>query len=236
VSPATPTRPAGGGYEEAPRQRRSLFAVTVATTLMSAVLYFLHSLHPRHSINLWATTGAAGAVILALGLWASGRRILPRLGIGPRHPRHGFAASLGIGLAAGAVMVAATHVGFRLLEGPFPALAPLVERLYAELQAPPGPVAALPVVVLVVLAEEVLWRSVLIDMIRPRLGTLGTLVLATAVYSIPQMVAADGPLLAAAVGGGAVWSALYLWRRDLVAPFACHLVWDVVIFVVWPLV
>ncbi len=221
------------GWEEVPRTRRALFAVAVATALMAAVLFYLHT------VNLWLVTGIVGAVILALGLWAAGRRIVPRLapGLGRAGRRQGrFVASLGIGLAAGVAMVLATHAGFRLLDGALPTLRPLVERLYADLQAPPGPLAALPVVFLVVLSEEVVWRSVLLDALRPKLGGAPALALATAVYAVPQLVAGNWALLAAAVGGGVVWGALYLLRRDLVAPFVCHLLWDVAIFVAWPLV
>jgi membrane protease YdiL (CAAX protease family) len=71
--------------------------------------------------------------------------------------------------------------------------------------------------------------------IRPKRGAGATLGVATAVYAIPQLVAGNWPLLAAAVGCGALWGALYLLRRDLVAPFACHLLWDLGVFVVWPL-
>jgi membrane protease YdiL (CAAX protease family) len=216
--------------EEIPRKRRSLFAVAVATALMSAVLYYLHS------ISLWITTGVTGGVILILGLWAEGRRILPRLapGLGGG-PKRRFAASLGLGLATGVVMILATHLGFELLAAPFPALVPLVEILYAEIQAPPGPVLALPIVALVVLAEEVMWRAVLMDALRPRIGAAAALAASVGVYSLPQVIAGNWPLLAAAVGGGALWGALYLLRRDLVAPFACHLLWDLGVFVVWPL-
>lgn len=218
---------------EVPRTRRVLFAVAVATALMVAVLRYLHT------ANLWLTTGIAGAVILALGLWAAGRRIVPRLtaGVGEGRGSKGrFTTSLAVGLGAGVAMVLATHAGFRLLDGAIPALRPLVERLYADLQAPPGPLAALPVVFLVVLAEEVVWRSVLLDALRPKLGATAALALATAVYALPQLVAGNPALLAAAVGGGIVWGTLYLLRRDLVAPFVCHVAWDVAIFVAWPLV
>lgn len=217
--------------EEIPRKRRALFAVAVATALMSAVLYYLGS------ISLWLTSGAAGAVILALGLWAAGRRIVPRLLPGLRGgPKRRFAASLGIGLAAGVVMVVATHLGFRWLGAALPFLGPAVEGLYGDLQAPPGPVAALPVVALVVLAEEVMWRAVLLDALRPRIGAGAALAASVATYALPQVIAGNWALLAAALGGGALWGALYLLRRDLVAPFACHLLWDVAIFVVWPLI
>ena len=95
---------------------------------------------------------------------------------------------------------------------------------------------SLPIVALVVLAEEVMWRAVLMDAIRPKLGAVATLAVATAIYAIPQAVSGNWPLLAAAVGCGSVWGVLYLLRRDVVAPFACHMLWDVVVFVVWPVV
>ena len=133
-------------------------------------------------------------------------------------------------------MVVATHAAFSLLTPHAPRLAPLVAGLYADIAVFPGPLLALPVVALVVLAEEVVWRGVLLAILRRRLAPAVALALATLSYVVPQLAAADPALVLAAAGGGLVWGGLFLWRGELVSPFVCHFGWDVGVFVAWPLV
>lgn len=214
--------------------RRVAVAVALSTVLMSLALAL------REGTNVWLASGTAGALTLGLGFWGGGAAVRRRLaGRDPDRPagsRSGPGASLLLGVAAGVLMTAATHVGFGLLDPLLPRLRPLVAGLYADIAATPGPLLALPVVVLVVVAEEVVWRGVLLTALGRRFPPGAALLLATFAYVIPQIVAADPALLLAAFGGGLAWGALFLVRGDLLAPLACHLVWDVGVFVLWPLV
>lgn len=231
------------GGRAAAAQRRS--ALRAGVTVGVATLAFWLSLLYMDGVNVWLTTGGAAVLSLALAVWAGG---LPWRGERPGR-------DLLAGLAAGVVLVALTHAAYRLAVLLLPGLDGVVGELYRDLAVPPGPVAALPLTALVVLAEEAVWRGVLVDRLESRYrrrrgglhGDRGpardahrwgrtTLVLvAVLTYAVPHLLAGEPILVAAALALGAVWTALRLHTGALLAPFACHLTWSATIFALWPL-
>ena len=202
------------------RPRHPFLVVGFATVAFAAALAL------EDVGNVWLLTGLAAALSLLLVLRS-------RLAI-----RRLFVADLPsvlLGLGGGALMAFATHAGYRLLQGPYPGLRPQVRALYEALQDPPGPLAAMPVVLFVVLVEEIVWRGVLVEGLRQRLSRPRILGVATFAYVLPQIGSLNPALALAAFGMGAVWTGLRLVSRGLWAPLLCHLTWDLAIFYLWPL-
>jgi hypothetical protein len=176
----------------------------------------------------------AGAAVLSLAAaFAADRRRLAALLV----PRRRDAV---LGLGAGAALVLATHLLYGLAVRLVPDLPGVVRQLYAELQAAPGPLAALPLTAVVVLAEEVVWRGLLVDELLARLGDApprraALLAAATLLYAVPHLVAGIPVLLLAALALGAVWTTLRLATGGLGAPLLSHLVWSAAVFALWPL-
>lgn len=219
---AAPARPPPGP-EDSPRLSTGFGPVSLATLLFAAALFV------RAEANVWVVTGAAAAASLGIAWHLHGERL--------RELLRPSALRLALGVVLGVAMAAATHLLYRLTVGLVPAVSPMVAELYRNIeQDPPGPLLALPVVLVVVLAEECVWRGLLVDALWSRVGAAATLLLATAAYSLPQLAARSLPLVAAALGCGLVWTAIRLWRREILTPLVTHLVWDVLIFVAVPLV
>lgn len=149
---------------------------------------------------------------------------------------------LAIGLAAGGVVTALTYVGYPLVASVIPAVREEVARLYVLMHADLGPAVVVPSLVLVILAEEVLFRGLLIDGLDPWLAPVGrhggwlTIAVAALVYAGSQIASGQWALVAVAALLALVWGALRRWTGSLVAPLACHLVWDLFVLVLVPLV
>lgn len=143
-------------------------------------------------------------------------------------------AGLAWGLVAGAAMTAATYLLYPLLLAAEPAVASEVAELYDQLQLR-GLGTALPLVLLVVAGEEILWRGALLDgIVRTRRWNrrrLAEVAVVTGVYAAAQAGFGSLLLVAVAFGCGFVWSVLRLTTGQLVAPLASHLVWSS--FVLW---
>lgn len=183
----------------------------------------------RHEIGVWLGTSVAAFFGVSIVMLLAPREIRARLRLGWRW--------LALAVLLGIVMVIATHllyaVGVRL----FPRIEPEVLALYEDLHDPPGPSTALPLLALVVLAEELVFRGLLIALLERReLGRSALLTSATAFYVVPQLASGSWILVALAGVCGLVWT----WQRNasgsLGAPLVTHLVWDFSIFVGWPLV
>lgn len=205
------------------RSRRRWTAVLVATA------GFTLALVGKEEFNVWLLTGIAAAMSLALAVWSDGRRLAALL-----RPRK---RDLAAGAGAGVALVVATHVLYPLGAELVPAFGRLVEYLYADISVPPGPQAGLPLTAVVVLAEEAVWRGVLMEDLRHRFRRRRVrITVATLLYAVPHMLAGIPVLVIAALSMGAVATLLRLATGRLVAPLICHMVWSMTIFAVWPLV
>lgn len=144
-------------------------------------------------------------------------------------------APLATGLGAGALMVAATYPAFALLASLAPTLSAATAALYASARLA-HPVPELAALVLIVAAEEVLWRGLLPHALLPELGAVGAGGLSSAVYALAQYGQGSTLLAGVAFGCGLFWALLRARTGSVWASFACHLVWTLAVVVVRPLV
>lgn len=198
--------------------RAAWIAFALALAALSASLAF------RDMISVWASTAIAAAIGIAATLFAS------RLSL-RTSPRW-----IALGIGAGLAMAIATHVLYPVGVALVPGLEREVEALYAELHAPPGPRAAIPILLLVVLAEELVFRGLLVAILaRWGMKPAATVVVATALYAVPQLAGGEPVLIALALVCGAVWT----WQRvisgTIWAPLITHTLWDLIVFVLVPL-
>lgn len=201
------------------RQRLAFGALLSVAWLVAFVAWHAHS--------VWRVTGiVAGLSLLLLGL-LDGRALAPLLAWRTR--------SVALGISAGLAMAGATYLLFPVGEALIPSLHGEVARLYGQLHTPPGPLRALPVLVLVVLAEELLFRGVLVKALLP-FGGVAAVGGAALLYALPQLGTGSPLLISLALCCGLLWGLLRVLANDLLTPLLAHLVWDLLVFVFVPLV
>ncbi len=194
--------------------------------LVLCIVAFCLAMGLREVLNIWIGTGTA-AVISMLLL----RRLPSPPSLQANHdPLRGGIVGLMVALA----MSMATWLLYPLSVDFVPAIGVEVPKLYALLRQFPGPVWALPVLVLVVAAEELVWRGLAIDVFSKSLGPSRAVVLAALVYVLPQIAFRSPLLVIVALLCGLVWGALRMWTRGLLAPLIAHLTWDLLVFVLFP--
>jgi membrane protease YdiL (CAAX protease family) len=111
-----------------------------------------------------------------------------------------------------------------------------LRQLYATLNRPPGPIRSLPILVLTVIAEELVWRRELVTWLYKRLPVFGTVAIATLSYAIPIAASKSPLLIAVAICFGVLFTVQRLIFRTWLAPLLAHLVWAILVLVVHPLV
>lgn len=137
-----------------------------------------------------------------------------------------------IGLGVGVVTVVLTHVGYRVLSGSLPGLVEDVARLHRLAGVTPS---RLGLVVLIAVAEELLWRGLLLDALRQlALRPLVAVSASALIYAASQVGPRSVWLGVAGLGFGVLWGALRL-RAGLAAAVAAHLVWTLAILGLVPL-
>jgi membrane protease YdiL (CAAX protease family) len=151
----------------------------------------------------------------------------------------GTARELAVDVVAGAIVgvasIALTHAAYPVAVAAAPALATEVARLYVL--AGLG-LSTLPATLVVIVAEEVLWRAAGPAALAVRgahpVVAAGS---STALYAAAQSGSGSVWLVAAAFGLGAVWATLAVTRGGrIVAPLVAHALWTLVVLGAWPLV
>ena len=84
-------------------------------------------------------------------------------------------------------------------------------------------------------AEEIYWHGFVQRVLGERFGSAAGLFLTAAVYSLVHAVALNLMLLAAAAVCGLFWGWLYQREQSLIPVILSHSIWDVLIFLIFPL-
>jgi len=205
---------------EAPTAQRVL-VICVSTLVLSIALVL------RQNVNVWLTTGLAAVIALAACLYVHSAE-LKRLVV--PHTRE-----VCLGIACGALMAGVTQLAYPIAKAVLPGLNDWVEPLYGNLRQPPGPYWALPILALVVVAEECVWRGLLIDMLQRCYADSQVVLLSTALYAVPHLCSGSWLLVGVVLVCGVIWSRLRVMTGSLVVPLLTHLIWDLGVFVLFPL-
>jgi membrane protease YdiL (CAAX protease family) len=174
----------------------------------------------------WAVSEKGISIWVAMGI------ALPTVGIAAvavREPSLSPAVSGGIAVAAGAAAGVVLYLATRLFVA---AIRPwrTFQRHSAEMYARQAglPLAAAVVLAAAVMApcEELFWRglfqaqlSTVVD------GRTAGAAIAWAAYAVANLPSRNLAIIAGAVVGGAVWSALSWWTGGALASIACHALW-----------
>jgi hypothetical protein len=195
-----------------------LLAVSGALVLALGVWIFMFRLDRR---DIWPRTWIAAAVVSAYAIGAAAALGDARTLLGPV-----TLEEIGIGVAAGAAWLLATHVGVRVLGRVVPGFLGELSALYQLADDDTAARIVGPLIAMAI-AEELLFRGLI-------QGTAG-FVVAVVAYGAVQLVEKKWILVLAAVLGGVVWGALFAWRGGLVAPIVAHALWTVTLTLVWRL-
>lgn len=175
-------------------------------------------------LTVWAGQvtlfGAAGAAALATG----------RVDLSPRL---WWGWSLLSALGAGMLLYLAT-VRFVIVVRRWPVFERHVDEIYDQRKGLSLRAALALSAAVVGPGEELFWRGLFQQRLASGTGWLVAAVLTWSVYVAANATSGSLPILAAAVVSGAVWGALALWTRGVLASIVCHAVWTALMVAVPP--
>ncbi|MEZ4450219.1 MAG: NAD(P)H-binding protein [Nannocystaceae bacterium] len=114
-----------------------------------------------------------------------------------------------------------------------PAIAGPLADVYALAAAAPGS-WTLPLLVLTIVGEEVVWRGAILLPLAAKIGPWSAVVIAALLYAAAHALAGPPLLAGAALGAGLFWGWLTLRSGSLFAAIVCHLLWDLAVVLVAP--
>ena len=210
--------------------RGTALASSLVLSLLWAATFVVAVAHDR----LYPLLGTMAVLVAVVSLLVAPALRRQLLLLRPR------VVDVAVGAGFGVVLVLATHVGFTLMSPHLPGLGADVAILYRVAAVTP---ARLAVVVVIAVAEELLWRGLLLDALQQRTGPTGrvagvdaaAVLGAAVVYGAAQAGPRSAWLVLAGVGLGTVWGLMRVRSRGLWMPIAAHLVWTLTILGAWPL-
>ncbi len=140
-----------------------------------------------------------------------------------------------LGLASGAVLYGLTQATVQVFRVFWPGWEGYARSLSAWKEGYSAPFLWI-TLVMIVAAEEAFWRGVVTRFTTERLGIAFGIVAGAALYTLAHAATMNPLLLGAAFGCGLYWGLLAAATDDLTAPIVSHLVWDVMLMFVTPLV
>jgi len=198
-----------------------------ASILVAAVLWFvMFCPATAPHVPFWPMMAASAGLLAATAILIDRDRLRPILRYRWWHVPAGIVAAGGL--------YALFRIGHALALRILPFAADQVAAVYIPRdQAPAWTIAAL--LVWIGAAEEIFWRAFVQRRLQQHWNPWIGLAVATAAYTLVHAGSANLMLLAAAALCGAFWGLMFLTFDSIWPVLVSHVVWDVIIFVVWPI-
>ena len=169
------------------------------------------------SASILATTG----LILSRGEWKS------LFGFKRRH--------LWVGPVSALVLYGVFWLGNEVSSVLFPFASKEISSIYVNKTQLPSIAIGLLLVFVMGPAEEIYWHGFIQRTFSHRYGAFAGVLLTTAVYAVVHVVALNVMLFVAAAVCGLFWGVLYQREQSLIPVIISHSLWDLIIFVLFPL-
>ena len=179
-------------------------------------------------VNFWPLMAASGVVLSGLSLWLCGglRESLGRVAW----------SDVALGLALGALLWGIFWVGDKVAVWMFPFADGEIGSIYSMRDGESYLLIGALLTFIVGPAEEIFWRGFVQEECSKRWSPTIGFIVTTAIYAFAHIWAMNFMLIAAAAVAGGVWGLIYrLYPQRLWALIISHAVWDVAVFLLFPI-
>jgi membrane protease YdiL (CAAX protease family) len=137
------------------------------------------------------------------------------------------------GLGVGAGMTLATYPAYALMRWLVPDIETQVATLYTTAHQTTL-AAALPWVIAIIVAEEVLWRGALLHVLARRTPPALAMAVSVATYAAAQLGTGSWIVGLLALVCGTLWTLQRHFMRSLLSPLLAHLIWTPTVILFFP--
>lgn len=140
-----------------------------------------------------------------------------------------------IGIISAAILYLIFFIGDMAVRSLFDFAKVEIENIYSTKSQASTIMIGLLLLFVIAPAEEIFWRGFVQRRYSERWGKWRGLLLAVTLYSLVHIWSFNLMLIAAAMVAGIFWSLLYLKYNSIVPGIISHAVWDLFIFVIYPI-
>jgi len=193
----------------------------------AALLWFImFSPWTKDHVNFWITMGFSAIVLISMSsFW------------GENFKRQ-FSFSIKdilIGVGSAVVLYGVFYIGDILSKLMFDFAAGQVANIYQMKEGENELYLGLLLILLVGPAEEIFWRGFVQRRFTTKYGAVIAFFATTIIYALVHIWSFNFMLIAAAAVCGGFWGLMYAWRKNLTAVVVSHALWDVAVFILFPI-
>lgn len=205
--------------------RKTLLPIGVALALW----FVMFSPWTAPHLNFWLTMAASGVILTSMSLALS-----PELRL--QLPDAFRWSDIPLGVLIGALLWGIFWVGDKVAVWMFPFADGEIGSIYSMRENMDYLTIGILLLFVVGPAEEIFWRGFVQQRLSERLSPNWGFILTTAIYALCHIWALNFMLIVAAAVAGGVWGLLYrFFPRRLWALIISHAVWDVAVFLLFPI-
>jgi membrane protease YdiL (CAAX protease family) len=197
----------------------------VAALLLGVIVVWLLLMRSFGAGDIYAVIGPYACGVSGLVIALRPRALRDWLRPSPR--------AIAVGVLVGVGMTLLTYPIFRLAAALWPGLSASVQGLYAGARST-TPAKAAAWLVAIVLAEELLFRGALPDVLSNWMTDRSAYLLSWLVYALAQYGTGSLIVVLMAAVCGAVWTIQRRFTASLLSPLVAHLIWTPMVIVLYP--
>lgn len=196
----------------------------IMSLLVAAVLWYLMFI--IKPMNFWLEMSLSISVLILLAL-LGGANLSSLKGMKGRHVIIGVFSSLGLYFIF--------YLGNFLSRLIFPFSKTQILSVYSNRNQSSLIVIALLLLFIIGSGEEIYWRGFIQQKLEEKFGKTRGLLFGALIYSLVHITTGNFMLILAALVCGLNWGWLYQREKSLIPILLSHALWDVMIFVLWPI-
>ncbi len=197
--------------------------------ILIAIIFWFVMFSPwtKEYVNFWLTMTAAGIKLTLMSAFLG------------KDFKKQFSLSLKdvlIGLGSAVVLYVVFFLGDFFSKLLFDFAKDQVGQIYMMKEGENPLLLSLLLILLIGPAEEIFWRGYVQRMLEPKFGSWVALIVTTLIYTLVHIWSFNFMLIMSAMVCGAFWGLLYKYNKNLVTLIVSHAVWDVSVFILFPIV
>lgn len=194
---------------------------------IAALLWFLmFSPYTSHLLNFWISMTISAIILITLSI-NNNKDIIKQFDFK-------FSAII-LGLLSAVVLWLIFYLGEYFSTLLFDFARPQVDSIYSMRDGYNKILIGVGLLFIIGPAEEIFWRANIQQFFIDKYGEWKALIITTLIYALVHIWSFNFVLIMAALICGAFWGLMYRYNKNLVPLVISHAVWDVAIFIVFPI-
>ena len=195
--------------------------------IVAALLWFvMFSPWTKEYVNFWITMGFSATILTGMSIFL-GNNFKQQFSVSGK--------DLAIGVVYAAVLYVVFFLGNFFSTLLFDFAKEQVGTIYQMKEGENPLFLVLLLAILIGPAEEIFWRGFIQRTLIGKYGEWTALIATTLIYAFVHLWSFNFMLIMAAMVCGAFWGLLYKYNKNLVTIIVSHAVWDVCVFILFPI-